>query len=283
MKGFVLADQQSIPLTRFPLFFLTDRYSLGRRSELPLWRFVAQSLRKLEDYMVTEIRGDWKFLVDLLAIRQKYSSKNICFRCQATQAAGSLPHSSYGLTAPWIATARNNVQFLLECLPDLDSPETCPLVFLPGFSVMWLRACYMHTAHLGLGLYSNGSAIKMLLDTAGFLAGGSKDSKLTDLWKKFREWRQRKKIYTSMPRFRGYLLKEDSFQHIFYHSKAWHSRILTAFISDQLAEAVRQNGGDSVLRLASACMWNLAELYNAVEIAPRYLTQPAPGLRIVFL
>ena len=50
---------------------------------------------------------------------------------------------------------------------------------------------------------------------------------LQNLWQKFRRWRAQHKIYTSMPRFRHYLLKEDG-QHVFYHTKAWHGRTLTA-------------------------------------------------------
>ena len=274
-----MADKQSIACTRFPLFFLTNRSSLGRRSEKPLWDFVVNSLKQMMiSHVITELRGDWKYLVDLLGITRTYSSRNICFRCGATQANGAMPHSEFGMQASWLQTIRTNVQFLTECLPELDAPSINPLLYLPGFHVDWLRPCWMHTTHLGVGLFTNGSAIRVLLD-ANFCPGNSKEECLQNLWQKFRRWRAQHKIYTSMPRFRHYLLKEDG-QHVFYHTKAWHGRILTAFLTDQLQLASSQSQ-DRNLALVADCVWHLAETYHAVEHAPRFLSGPDPWRRKV--
>ena len=273
-----MADKQSITLTRFPLFFLTNRFSLGRRSEKPLWDFVASRLTRMKHHVITELRGDWKYLVELMSITKKYSSRNICFKCGATQANGTMPHSHFGMQASWLHTMRNNVQFLTECLPELDSPSINPLVFLPGFHLDWLRPCWMHTTHLGVGLFTNGSAIRVLLD-ANFCRGDNKEQQLQDLWQKFRRWRAENKIYTSMPRFRHYLLKEDG-EHVYYHTKAWHGRILTAFLAEQLKLASAASE-DRNLALAASCVWHLAETYHAIESAPRFLSSSDPWPRQV--
>ena len=136
----------------------------------------------------------------------------------------------------------------------------------------------MHTTHLGVGLFTNGSATRVLLD-ANFCPGNRKEQCLQNLWQKFRRWRAQHKIYTSMPRFRHYLLKEDG-QHVFYHTKAWHGRILTVFLTDQLQLASSQSQ-DRNLALVADCVWHLAETYHAVEHAPRFLSGPDPWRRKV--
>ena len=77
--GFVLTEHQGLAYSRFPLFYLQDRFSAGRCTEQPLWRFVVDSLQKLApSHLVTEIRGDWKFFVDVFAMKASPTSTKTC-------------------------------------------------------------------------------------------------------------------------------------------------------------------------------------------------------------
>ena len=271
-RGFVVTDKQSIPETRFPLFFLQDRYSLGRRTELPLYQFIVSSIWNLDAsaYVVSEIRGDWKFFIDTFGMRATPSSRQICYKCAATLRNFGI----FGLTAPWVTTRRSNREFLHDVLPELDDPMTCPMVWLPHFTVEMLKACFLHTAHLGVGLFSNGSGMKVLMKK-GLCGEGDKEAQLRQLYVRFTNWRKARKIDVAFPRFRGYLLKDEPLQQVWYHTKGWHSRILTGFLADVFCEEVRSRPDDVELSATAMCIWYLAELYNAVERAGRYMTQEA--------
>ena len=129
----------------------------------------------------------------------------------------------------------------------------------------------MHVAHLGIGLFANGSAIMtlMLLDLLG---PGTQENKLEVLWSLFQDWKRRNRIAISMPRFRNYCLHIEG--HIFYQSKAWHSRVLTSFLAATLVDKCK-GCDDSNLAMTANCMFNLSELYNNVEKAPRYMSEAA--------
>ena len=294
-SGFVLNSGESVAESRIPLFYLRVEKSLGRKTFRPLFEFTAWSLRFLEkgelpecDYhgakikgssckrklgqtfCLAEFRGDWKWIVELLGLTSGYNRRNICHRCAATHRSGPLQYANFELNAAWINTERSNRDFLRSCV-DLLDPFVNPLLFLSDFNVANIKACYMHVAHLGIGLFANGSAIMtlMLLDLLG---PGTQENKLEVLWSLFQDWKRRNRIAISMPRFRNYCLHIEG--HIFYQSKAWHSRVLTSFLAATLVDKCK-GCDDSNLAMTANCMFNLSELYNNVEKAPRYMSEAA--------
>ena len=274
-RGFVLADKQTVAETRLPLFFLQDRHSLGRRTELPLWKFLVSSIWKMNpnQYAVTEIRGDWRFFVDTFNMKATPSSTCICFKCRATMHN----YASFGPAAAWTETMRSTRDFVENVIPELDHPDTCALVWLPRFHIDMIRPCWLHTAHLGVGLFTNGSAMKLMLDRGLFGQGETKDVQMRNMFVRFQTWRKEKCISVAMPRFKGFLLKEQPLQQVFYHSKAWHGRVLTSFLADIMTKETRDRPDDLELARAAVCIWHLGELYNVVEKAPRYLSAEAPS------
>ena len=238
---------------------------------MPLFKFVVESLNKLSGHQVVEIRGDWRFLVDVFQMTVSPTSTHVCYKCKATLRSGPQSFASFGPDAAWVGTQRSNKDFLLHCLPDLDVNSSCPLLFLRNFHVGMLKPCFMHVAHLGVGMYSNGSAMKVLLD-AGVCGQGSKDEKLRVLWLRFLAWRKQNKIQVAFPRFRGFLLKDDDGSQVWYQTKAWHSRVLTGFLAEELQKWLHAGADHPDLQLTAVCLYNLAALYNAVEAAGRWLS-----------
>ena len=276
--GFVMSEHNGLAYSRFPLFFLQDRFSAGRSTEQPLWRFVVESLQKLVrmpgSHMVTELRGDWKFFVDCLALKATPTSKEVCYKCKCTLASGPMSYGTFGLSAAWMRSRRSSVDFFANVLPEVESPQCSPLIWLPGFSMHILKPCWMHTAHLGVGLFANGSAMKVLLDREVCGAGLSKDQALRALFLRFKGWQKQLGVRVAMPRFRHFLLKTN-LEQIFYQSKAHHSRILTSFLAAVLAEESKKTPADLELVRASLCLYLLSELCNRVEQGSRFLTQEA--------
>ena len=298
-----MTDRQTLSQTRIPLFFLREGLSLGSKTYHPFWDYICWSLRWLgrgqlppEDFFsgkrlcwtktqkallnttfaVTELRGDWKYQKEILNLSSFYNSRNTCHRCCATQKAGPLDFGQFGHQAGWVATERTNAEFIRTCLPNLDDPLVNPLVFLPDFHVSQLKACFMHVAHLGVGLFTNGSAMIFLMET-GHLGNGTRDDQLAVLWKEFKEWRRSNRVSVSIPAFRSYCLHDNDKGQTWYHSKAWHSRILTSFLAAFLSTRSRQRPDDSHLAMVATCVYRLGELYNAVECEGRYVSESVSG------
>ena len=291
-QGFCWTEKSTISQTRIPLFFLREGLSLGAKTYTPLWKFVAWSLRFLlegqcpnhdyngkprqgkkldQTFVVTEFRSDWKYVVDLFALSSNYNASNTCHRCECTKQHGPLGFGQFGMDAAWVGTQRSNTEFLRKCLPNLDSPLLNPLVLLPDFHMSQIKACFMHVAHLGIGLYTNGSAINVLM-LKGFLGEDGTDEQLQRLWSMFKIWRKANKVSVSIPKFRAFCLHETDNQ-AWYHTKAWHGRVLTAFLASVLCEKSREQPGDNDLAMAANCLFHLGELYNSLEEAPRYVSR----------
>ena len=293
-----MTDRQTICETRLPLFFLREGLSLGPKSHVPLFKFVCWSLGFLEkgtlpdhDYdgkprrskfeknlnetfALTEIRGDWKYVVDMLGLAASYNRRNICHRCAATQKHGPLGFGQFGLDAAWVSTERSNADFVRTCLPNLCDSLVNPLVFRPDFHVTNVKGDVMHVAHLGVGLYTNGSGMVFLM-RSGLLGDGTKENHLKLLWNLFKAWRKANRITVSIPSFRSYCLHDNESQ-VWYHSKAWHSRIITSFLSSVLCGKSREQPQDEQLGMVANCLYHLAELYNTLEAAPRYVSNVVP-------
>eukprot|EP00439_Symbiodinium_sp_Y106_P028562 s5748_g3.t1 len=233
-------------------------------------------------FVVTEMRGDWKYQKEILNLSSFYNSRNVCHRCSATQKSGRLDFGQFGHQAGWVATERCNAEFIRTCLPNLDDPLSNPLIFLPDFHVSQIKACFMHIAHLGVGLFTNGSAMVFLMET-NHLGQGTRDEQLAALWKEFKVWRQANRICVSIPAFRSYCLHENDKGQTWYHSKAWHSRILTSFLADFLTTRSRQRPDDSNLALVATCVYHLGEVYNKVECEPRYVSHDVPGCECQYM
>ena len=277
--GFVMSEHNGLAYSRFPLFFLLDRFSAGRSTEQPLWRFVVESLQKLVrmpgSHMVTELRGDWKFFADCLALKATPTSKEVMLQVQVHPGIwpDELRHI-WPFLLPGCEAGGAVWTFFANVLPEVESPQRSPLIWLPGFSMHILKPCWMHTAHLGVGLFTNGSAMKVLLDREVCGAGLSKDQALRALFLRFKGWQKQLGVRVAMPRFRHFLLKTNLEQN-FYQSKAHHSRILTSFLAAVLAEESKKTPADLELVRASLCLYVLSELCNRVEQGSRFLTQEA--------
>ena len=281
-RGFCLVDKTTIAETRLPLFFIRSRYCINPRTLHPLWSAVAAGLARLRNHCLAEIRGDWAFLVEMFGLKAGYAHSNVCHLCRATQGAGELQYSCFGKNPPWKSTLRSKRDFYLKVLPPLDDAHVNPLVFLEGFGPNMLKPCLMHSCHLGVGLFTNGSCVKTMLKL-GLLGNGSRESQFNKLWSQFVAWRKQHSVRAYPPRFRPFFLKDGEEQPIWLMTKAWHGRVVTAFLASALCEASQQDPSNALLALVSSCVWNLAELYNRIERAGRYLTSAAPGAAIHFL
>ena len=265
-------DKTSIAETRVPLFFLRNALSLGRKTLQPLFKAIAEGIQRLPGHCLAEVRGDWQFLVDVFGLRSGYNMLNVCHQCHATMRAGPLQYAMFSDDAPWRGTMRNRREFFMDVLPPLDDPYINPLVFLPGFGPNMLKGCLMHACHLGIGLLTNGSAMKFLC-VSGLLEGANRDAQLKSLWAMFLEWRSANNVQAYMPKFRPYLLKDGEEQQCWYHTKAHHSRVLTGFLADVLCKFAAAAPENEHLALVTVCVWSLGEMYNRIEKAGRYMSK----------
>ena len=83
-------------------------------------------------FAVTEIKGDWKWIVELFETWDHYwKAGRICYKCNSSRITSRGPlYVNFG--HPWVL--RTTQQFISECLPQ----EPNPLVTLPGFHVEML-------------------------------------------------------------------------------------------------------------------------------------------------
>ena len=234
-----------------------------------------QSLELSQRCSLVELRGDWKYIVEILGLKSHYNGRNVCHRCAATQKAGPLQFANFSEDAGWVSTLRSNRQFLQSCVDLLDEYVN-PLLFMKDFHISNIKACFMHIGPLGIGLYTNGSAMMMMI-MKGLLGPGTKKQQLAGLWKQFLAWRRRYKVGVSIPYFRAYCLHMGGSQdQVFYQSKAWHGRIISAFLAEVLIEKCKISDQDDDLKMTTNCLYHFAEMYSSVEAGGRYLSEAAP-------
>ena len=102
----------------------------------------------------TSLRGDWKFLCQVLALKVGPSSNRICFLCQATLDM-QVPYTDASSQAAWRRsphTSENDIWWVRPSVADLI-----------GFQVDLVAVDLMHTFFLGVGRDACASVLTWLL------------------------------------------------------------------------------------------------------------------------
>lgn len=231
-----------------------------------------------------ESRGDWEFQVRLYRL-QGYRHNNMCHLCAATLKDGPLSFANFSPDAGWRATLKTSVDFF-QTRP---LEEHCPLVRVPGFALSMLRIDTMHTICLGLGRFLNAAVLLWLCRSGHARFGeGSLDQRLRRSWVCFKAWCYTMSVMTTQ---RVFCLKRIGPKGWLTHeypellTKAWNSRIITAWLADEACQAQAREVGDGEEErcLVQAVTYWLAKAYSIMEGNPRNLSaEVADGLARCF-
>lgn len=273
--GIVVDDNRS---NIFPLFLCKEDLSTGSDT---LWAFldpVVKSFTDLYDglpassssqspplkFVVTEIRGDWKYLVEILQLSRWYRCSYICHRCWA--------HKDTYMCSPAQLESKQRCSdedfFRISVKPG----ERCPIFQLPRWIPQCIRFDSMHVLCLGVDLLVAGNVIKTLLGY-GFWGDGEEDQQLLVGWQLFKQWAKRMGWQHSVPRFCPKRLKSNQHPYPELQSKAWNGRVVIAWLSDALQDYAKRAPDDMQLKAMQVCTTELAKFHRVGELNERYLSK----------
>lgn len=216
-----------------------------------------------------EARGDWEFLVKLWRI-QGYAHNSLCHLCLAAKTDGPLNFADFSLGAQWRRERRTHMEFM----DGHRLSEHNPLVRVPGFHLSMLRIDVMHSIHLGLGRFFNAEALVFLSREGRWDA--DLDGSLRLAWGDFKRWCHQHGIMTTQRVFStkrigpaGWLSGKE-FPELL--TKAWNSRLVSAWLAEELGHWVTNHHSDSASLIATLG-GSLASAYWLMENNPRMLAE----------
>lgn len=104
------------------------------------------------------LKGDWKFLKELLKSKRSYNSSFVCFKCFACNHQEPLAFTDVREAATWRYTVERQEHYLANTPEDQRSP----LVRLRGFDVALILPDLLHVCYLGVGRDVCGSALEVM-------------------------------------------------------------------------------------------------------------------------
>jgi hypothetical protein len=156
-----------------------------------------------------ELRGDWKFLKQVLKLQEHYSNRvSVCHLCKASGKTPGLEFTDFSMTAPHRLTRHASTSWW-------NKYASCalfsPLLLIPGFCI-W--HCYFDIMHsLDLGVYQTTLASIMWVLTrpgSGVFRGRSRQSKFNSAYRAYKRWCKRLKVQSVVRhRFKKSQWKKD--------------------------------------------------------------------------
>ena len=231
--SFPLQESKKVLDTRFPVCMLRTERILGPETLCPIWDYLAWSCNCLFDgrwpskslsgevirssgpgcapgqflcedgtkFRLVEFRGDWKWQVQIFRLKGHFGALNVCHRCRASKKDVQYPYSDFRPNAGWIQTERSQREFLLTMLGEPMNR----LVYVAGFHHRLVKFDTMHAASLGVGQFTNGSALKQLLDIKHF-SGADTTAMFREAYRSFKAFLADHKLQCSQPLFRPWML-----------------------------------------------------------------------------
>lgn len=108
---------------------------------------------------VTAVKGDWKFLAQMLNLRRHYNALSFCWQCDATKSMGPFVWTDLAATAGWRRT-------LFQTLPWNTEPS---VVSCPGFQLEFVMSDLLHCWYLGVQRDIISACMAILIHTRFFL------------------------------------------------------------------------------------------------------------------
>ena len=140
----------------------------------------------------TELRGDWKYLVETLYIQDHYANDDhICHLCNVRKIYGEYPYTDFSRTAGQRRTHVSNEEWVARAN---TLAHICPLIFIIGFSILRCVFDCMHTLDLGILQVAIPSCLRDLAAEAVWRGGRSLAAQLTAAYVSYRAWCQRSKV-----------------------------------------------------------------------------------------
>ncbi|CAK9028221.1 unnamed protein product, partial [Durusdinium trenchii] len=215
----------------WPLFLCREEMSTGCDTIWALLEPVVESLQKIYDglplpassaartrsdvkMVVTELRGDWKYLVEILHLNRWYRCNFICHRCYA--------HKDTFMVSPARLLDKQRCSAEEFFRVSVKPGKQCPLFSLPYWIPQCIRFDSMHVLCLGVDLLVAGNVMTQLVGCEGLWEGHDTDAKLLCAWQRFKTWAKQNKWQHSVPKFCQRKLRSNQHPYPELQSKAWN-------------------------------------------------------------
>ena len=206
-----------------------------------------------------DFRGDWQHQVQFWGVAG-YNDAEMCWECTATL-EGALAFSNFNEDAPHAraAAARTTAQYLREHPLGRGNP----LAHVPGWRLQFIKWDETHAVKLGVGRWAVASA-QLSLCGRGHFGPPPLEDQLSRAWVSFRSWRRLHSVQCTVKRFTRSRLGVSSTDFPESSSKAWNTRVLVAWLSEQCAVA-RDVAGNDHNRMLALCMHSMHSWFCSME------------------
>jgi len=151
----------------------------------------------------SETRGDWKYLVELLALTAYYACNAVCHLCRASKKIRRLWYTSVGRRARHRQTLYTNSQFH-QWFSSLPPSQRSPMLDVEGFDIWRTWVDWMHSSDLGLLAIIIPSVMWELTGKARAGWSGSKrNSRMDRAWEDYCDWCRANHVKNKAFRFRA--------------------------------------------------------------------------------
>jgi hypothetical protein len=211
-----------------------------------------------------ESRGDWDWQVKCYRLRG-WSHNSCCHLCDAT-VDGALVYTNFSSDAPWRGTLVSHDVWMAAA--EEHQHGLCPLCAVPGWHLQSIKIDTMHTLCLGLGRHVNGNLV-LELCAEGVYGRGPRSDKLKRCWLEFRHWCANNGVSCSQKCFTKERVRLVQTDHPELRTKAWNSRLFSAFLAHKLGTACPLEGNGA---LRATLAWAVAEFYLVMEMEGRFMS-----------
>ena len=140
-----------------------------------------------------EMRGDWKFLHESLHTRAYYGANECCHFCAAAKSGPErLWYTNFRIGSDLRATRVTSKGW--RTAAEADPGPVSPLLKIPGFCIWRVHFDIMHTLDLGVLTHVLPSALTELTAAADVFTGETRDDRLNEATKSYREWCKKENI-----------------------------------------------------------------------------------------
>jgi hypothetical protein len=195
----------------------------------------------------SECRGDWKYLMESLALAAFYACNECCHLCRAHKKVKRLIYTQFDRTAYVRRTCYSNDTFLgwhrgrniLQCIPGFDIWRC------------WVDA--MHTIDLGILMEAVPSALCELCKDDSVWDGGCVKHRMYAAWEDYCQWCRANGCETIAPRFESVRIRSSEHDYPSFtqkSAKAASSRGMQYWLAEVCAARADCNRTDVNLQMA---------------------------------
>lgn len=162
-------------------------YAFSQQYQPARWKLAGKLIADGIKGAWSEMRGDWKFLKEVLHLRRNYgTAPHVCHLCEAGKNVAANVYTNFADNADYLGTFVDGAEWWTTYVA---YAFVCALLMIPGFWIYKVAFDIMHTVDLGIYQYMLPSVLWELTGTAErIFQGTTRQARFAAAYKEYRAW-----------------------------------------------------------------------------------------------